>query len=131
MLFPILRDAKQGLDCLRVEVSLDVLVPGRLPLPSPFVLDTGCEVSMVSEDVAVLLGLPASGRAANVSAVLTGGSGRIVPVRFRYAAIPDVEVDTEWVVVGGQTRLRLLALRDILPHFEIRTLNMNLYLLRK
>lgn len=131
MQFPILREAKLGLDCLRVEIPLEVLTGSVNPSPWPFVLDTGCEVSMVSEDEAVALRLPSGGRPTSITAVLTGGAGRIVPVRFRFAAVPDVEIDAEWVVVGGRTNVRLLALRDILPHFEIRTLNMNLYFSRK
>jgi hypothetical protein len=131
MRFPILREPKLGLDCLRIDIPLQVFDQTKWPRNSPFILDTGSEVSMVSEDVAALLNFPGGGRATSITAVITGGAGRSVPVRFRFAGVPDVEIDSEWVVVGGRAEVRLLALRDILPHFEVRTLNMNLYFSRK
>jgi hypothetical protein len=129
--YSIIRESKAGLDCLRVEVRLIVETPTGPARPLEFILDTGTEVSMVSEDVAAALRLPSGGRTSSVTGSTAGGVGRIVPVRFRFAAVPALDIDTEWMVMPGVTDLRLLALRDILPHFEIRTLNANLYFVRK
>lgn len=131
MEFSITREAKLGLDCLRVEILLDVQTGPGDSMEMPFIFDTGCEVSMVSEDVAARLRLPAGGRPAGVIGSTARGTGRIVPVRFHFAAAPDLAIDSEWVVMPGVTNTRLLALRDILPHFEFRTLNMSLYFARK
>jgi hypothetical protein len=129
--YPIIREAKAGLDCLRVEVSIEIETGAGWSRPSMFVFDTGAEVSMVSEDVADRLRFPGGGRTITVSGSTARGVGRIVPVRFRFAAQPDLHIDSEWMVMPGVTDLRLLALRDVLPHFEIRTLNTFLYFLRK
>ena len=128
MQYAIKRAPKLGLDCLRIEIELEVQSHSQA---APFIFDTGCEVSIVSEDVAAFFGLPGGGRPVSVRALIAGGAGRIVPVRFRFADVPGVEIDTEWVVVAGRTNVRLLALRDVLPHFEVRTLNMNLYFVPK
>ena len=130
--FRILREAKSGLDCLRVEIPLEVCTGPTVEVRwLQFILDTGAEVSMVSEDVAAALRLPGGGRTVSVTGSTARGVGRIIPVRFRFAAVPDLSIDSEWMVMPGVTDLRLLALRDVLPHFEIRTLNMSLYFVRK
>lgn len=61
--FPVIRDRKYGVDCLGVELPVEVVGGPRRSPRLPFVLDTGCEITTVSEDVQhparrpVLLGL--------------------------------------------------------------------------
>src|SRR5262245_61096746 len=109
---PIQRLQRQdGLEAIRVEVPLTVLGPPK-PEEQFFIFDTGCEVTMVSEDVATKLGLPAGGRPVNVHGLLGGGSGRLVDVRFRFPKTlsggPGLEVDSTWVVTSGRQNLALL-----------------------
>jgi hypothetical protein len=45
---------RYGLECYRAEVELVCLGPGRPTNPTPFLFDTGADVTTVSEDVAPL-----------------------------------------------------------------------------
>ncbi len=121
---PIEYDQRYGLDVVSVKVSL--VVSGRHgDIEQRFIFDTGCEVTMVSEDVAAALGLPAGGRSVNVSGSTAGGFGRLVDVRFRFPPTPignaGLQVDSTWVVVSGVTGLALLGFMEVHRHFRIHS----------
>lgn len=132
-MYPLIRSVRHGLDCYDIPVKADVLVGG--PMRIELLLDSGCRITTVSEDVAARLGLPAGGRPVTSRGIGGAAAGRLVPVRFRFvfsAGVFGPATDTHWVVVPpGRRSLRLLALRDVLPHFEVRTLNADVYFVRK
>jgi hypothetical protein len=120
-----------SLEAVRVDVPLTVLGPSA-PEPYDFVFDTGCEITMVSEDVATELGLPVGGRTVTVHGLTTGGTRRLVDVRFRFprtvSGSPGLEVSSTWVVISsGRTNLALLGFREVERHFCIRTLEFDMY----
>ncbi len=122
---------RYGLECYRAEVELVRVGPGRPTNPTPFIFDTGAEVTMVSEDIARDLNLPAGGRPVSVAGSVSSGTGRLVPVAFRFAAEPGLTVATEWVVLPGNRKIAILGLRDVLPHFVVRAEDFDLYFIRK
>ncbi len=121
---PIKQDTSYGLDVVRVEVPLAVPGP-RGDRRHEFIFDTGCEITMVSEDIATKLGLPTGGRAVNVTGTTGKGYGRVVDVRFRFPSDPNgklgLDVDSTWVVVAGVTDLALLGFMEVHRHFCIRS----------
>jgi hypothetical protein len=97
----------------------------------PFIFDTGCEITMVSEDVAGALGLPDGGRVVNVKGSVGHGKGRLVEVRFRFPRSANgklgVECMSNWVVVSGARKIALLGFQEVHKHFCIRTLEFDVY----
>ena len=130
---PIKLYQRYGLEALRVVVPLTVHgTRGRRQ--SRFIFDTGCEVTMVSEDVATAMGLPAGGHTVNVSGLTGTGSGRLVDVRFRFPETmsggPGLEVSSTWVVLGGRRNLALLGFQEVHRHFRVWTLEFDMYFIR-
>ena len=120
-----------GLECYRAEVELVRVGPGRPTKRTPFIFDTGAEVTMVSEDVARDLKLPAGGRPVSVTGSVSSGTGRLVPVAFRFAGEPGLTVTTHWVILPGDRKIAILGLRDVLPHFEVRAEDFDMYFIHK
>jgi len=124
---PISQYSRHGLACIRVDVPLTVFDDAGRARTRKFVYDTGCEITMVSEDVAHALGLPPDDGTRQVRTVgaTGGGSGRLVDVRFRFpdtvSGKPGLEVSSTWVVVTGQTQLALLGFQEVHRHFSVRT----------
>lgn len=130
---PIQKVKREGPEAIRVEVPLTVLgLPA--PIKHDFVFDTGCEVTMVSQDVAAELGVPEGGRRLQVHGLVGGGTGRLVNVRFRFPETmigdPGLEVDSIWVVVSGRRNLALLGFQEVHRHFRIWTLEFDMYFIR-
>ncbi len=121
---PIKQDKSYGLDVVRVQVPLAVPGP-RGDRRHEFIFDTGCEITMVSEDIATKLGLPIGGQLVNVTGSTAKGFGRLVDVHFRFPPDPNgkpgLEVDSTWVVVSGVTDLALLGFMEVHRHFCIRS----------
>jgi hypothetical protein len=119
-----------SLDAVLVEVPLTV-VGSSSPEPHDFIFDTGCEITMVSEDVATGLGLPGGGRSVHVRGLTGGGTGRLVDVRFRFpttvSGTPGLEVTSTWVVLSGRRNLALLGFMEVHRHFQIRALEFDMY----
>ena len=122
---------RYGWECYRAEVELFRVGPGGPTRPTPFIFDTGAEVTMVSEDVARDLRLPAGGRPVSVTGSVSSGTGRLVPVTFRFVAEPGLTVTTNWVVLPGNRGIAILGLRDVLPHFAVRAEDFDMYFIRK
>lgn len=119
------------LEASRVDVPLTAFGSSG-PRTQYFVFDTGCEISMVSEDVATKLGLPADRQTVSVTGLAPGGTGRLVDVRFRFpttvSGTPGLEVSSTWVVIStGRPKLALLGFREVERHFCIRTLEFDMY----
>lgn len=72
-----------GRDCSRVDVRLTVVRSGG-EIEHVFRFDTGCDTTMVSEDVATKLGLPAGGVSVPIRGSTGSGAGRLVAVTFRF-----------------------------------------------
>jgi hypothetical protein len=122
---------RYGLECYRAEVGLISLAGGRATRSTPFLFDAGAEVTMVSEDVAGQLRLPPGGRPVSVTGSVGVGAGRLVPNEFRYAGEPGLVLKSHRVVVPGDRGIAILGLRDVLPHFEVRTADFDRYFIRK
>lgn len=89
-----------------------------------FLFDTGCQITTVSEDVAAVLGLPAGGPRLGLGGVTGTGSGRLVPVRFRFPVSPSgpgLVVDSIWIVTSGRTGVALLGFQEVRRHFSIES----------
>jgi hypothetical protein len=121
---PIQQDKRYGLDVIRVLIPLTVR-GAHAEIDQEFTFDTGCEVTMVSEDVATKLGLPSGGRTLKVHGLTGSGTGRLVEVRFRFPPTPTgnlgLQVDSTWVVVSGVTDLALLGFMEVHRHFRIHS----------
>lgn len=128
-----------GLVYARAELTLTVASGGAYP----FLFDTGCAVTTIDESVALSLGLPAGGTPIAVSGATGAGTGRLVPVHFRFPDEVDMtdpagpttraglEVDSQWVVVpSGAKRVALLGFNEVHRHFAIQTDPNHLYLCR-
>ncbi|HYH68020.1 MAG TPA: retropepsin-like aspartic protease, partial [Urbifossiella sp.] len=96
-----------GLVYVKAEVALTFVPTGR---SYPFLVDTGCAVTTIDEAVAATLGLPPGGSPVSVRGATAAGTGRMLPVRFRFSdeiddggtgqlSRPGLEVDSHWVVV--------------------------------
>ena len=129
---PIEPDKRHGLDVVRVKV------PPIVPDPHgdrehEFIFDTGCQITMVSEDVATKLGLPlpSGGPLVNITGSTAKGYGRLVEVRFRFPpdanGKPGLEVDSTWVVVSGATDIALLGFMEVHRHYGIRSQEFNVF----
>lgn len=120
---PILRGSARSVPCSRVEVALTVI--GSLgEVEHTFRFDTGCDVTTVSEDVA--LGLPAGGPPVQLSGSTAAGVGRLVPVTFRFppdgiSGRPRPATTSTWAVVAGRTRLALLNFHEVDVWFYLGT----------
>lgn len=127
---PIRHFSRYGLDCTRIDVILTILT-ARGEINHPFIFDTGCEVTMVSEDVAVALGLPTGGSTVKVKGAAGDGTGRLVKVRFRFPAsdrgVLGLECTSTWVVAAGGKKCALLGLQEVHKHFSVRTLESDAY----
>lgn len=113
-----------GLDFIRVEVPLTVVGGPPGSADHPFVFDTGCAVTTVSEVVAARLGLPAGGVAVNLGGSTARGRGRLVPVRFRFPNSPSgpgLVVSSNWIVTPGRTGVALLRFQEVHRHLQART----------
>ncbi|MCI0702445.1 MAG: retroviral-like aspartic protease family protein [Planctomycetia bacterium] len=125
----------QGQDCARVEVFLTV-IGSNGEVEHPFRFDTGADVTMVSEDVATVLGLPAGGTSVSITGSTGTGTGRLVPVTFRFppdafSGTPEPDVSSMWVVIAGRTQLALLSLQEVHRHFTISTDDEFMYFLKR
>ena len=112
-----------GREYTRVGFPLAVL-DGQEERSHPFLFDTGCAMTTVSEDVAALLGLPAGGTSIGVGAAIGSARGRIVDVDFRFPpdAISEAEDDPDsarWIVVDGRRGVALLCFLDVHRRFTI------------
>jgi hypothetical protein len=127
---PIRLDHRYGLEVVWVEVPLTVR-GSRGALEQQFIFDTGCQITTVSEDVAVRLGLSPGGRAVNMHGLVGGGTGRLVEVQFQFprtvSGTPGVQVTSTWVVLSGARHLALLGFREVERLFCIRTLEFDMY----
>ena len=109
----------------RVDVVLAVQTPGG-EVEQLFRLDSGCDITTVSEDLATALGLPGGGPPVHVTGVGGNTQGRLVDVRYRYPAnefsgVPGKEVDAKWIVVPQGAGIALLSFSEIHQHFTIGT----------
>ena len=122
---PIERVQAGRVACSRVRLELTVVTPageGR----QLFRFDTGADITMVSEDVAVRLGLPPGGALVPISGSTATGVGRLVPVMFRFppdmiSGWPGPAVASTWAVVAGRTRLALVSLHEVDARFYLGT----------
>lgn len=130
---PIRHYPQYGLTCARIDVPLTV-VTDQGEAERFFTFDTACEVTMVSEDVAAELGLPAGGRPVGVLGSTSSGSGRLVDVRFRFPTTssggPGLEVESTWVVVSGRRNLALLGFQEVHRHFQLKLFEFEAYFIR-
>lgn len=116
-------------------IFVPLSVPTRIDLnePYPFIFDTGCEITMVSEDVAALLGLPPDdgSRRTRVTGSTGMSGGRLVDVSFRFpttvSGTPGLEVSSTWVVVTGPTDLALLGFQEVHRYFSVKTYEFDVY----
>jgi hypothetical protein len=116
---------RSGHEFARIHIALTVL-GGKEVLPHPFLFDTGCAMTTVSEDIAELLGLPAGGSPITVGAAIGSGAGRVIEVQFRFppdaiSELDDEPVSSSWLVIGGRTNIALLCLLDVHKQFTIST----------
>ena len=104
--------------------------------PRSFVFDSGCGLTTVSEDVAASIQLPTGGQPIPVSSAIGGGTGRLVPVSFRFppdsisGEVSDL-IDSSWVVISGRTKLALLGLQEVHRHFTISTDDDSMYFMNR
>ncbi len=118
-----------GRDTYIIELFLDVWTGTDYGRSTPFLLDTGAEVTTLTAAMARELGLSTvGGRRVNVR----GASGKIaeilIPFRFRFTAWPDLEItDSVCVVVPGEKEGGFLGLRDIHPRLEFFKLGTDLF----
>jgi hypothetical protein len=127
---PILQHKRYGLDSIRVDVEITV-ISHSAEFRYYFVYDTGCEITMVSEDVAVRLGLPRGGKIVKIKGSTGTVKGRLVDVRFRFPKTfngdPGLECDSTWVVITGMKGIALLGFQEVHRHFSIRALEFDMY----
>src|SRR5580658_478318 len=101
---PIVQYKRYGLDAVRVDVELAVISSSK-ELKYYFVFDTGCQITMVSEDVAARLGLRRGGKSVKVQGSTGSVRGRLVDVRFRFPNTLNgdrgLECSSTWVVISG------------------------------
>jgi hypothetical protein len=62
---------------------------------------------------------------------VSSGTGRLIPVEFRFAGERGLVINSQWVVVPGDREIAILGLRDVLPYFEVLTEDYDLYFRRK
>lgn len=122
---PIQQPVYNGRRCTHVFVPLTVISQGG-GITHPFRFDTGCDITMVSEDVAAMLGLPAGGTPIRVRSLLATGVGRLVPVTFRFppdgfSGSPGPNLSSMWVVVAGRTNVALLSCHEIHERYFLGT----------
>jgi hypothetical protein len=125
----------QGQDCSRVEVFLTVNGSNG-EVEHLFRFDSGADVTMVSEDVAAVLGLPAGGTPVSITGSTGTGTGRLVSVTFRFppdavGGTPEPEVSSTGVVISGRTQLALLSLQEVHRHFTISTDDEFMYFMKR
>jgi hypothetical protein len=128
---PVRPFRRAGRDCSRVDVPLFVASAGT-EIGHTFRLDTGADITTVSEDVAVKLGLATTGSSIPFAGVSGGGAGQMVAVSFRFppddiSGNPDPLRSSVWVVVTGRTGLALLSLQDVHEHFALGTDDTHMY----
>lgn len=114
---PVQSFRRYGRVCARVDVPLTVIGSAG-EVDQPFRFDTGCEITMVSEDVAAALGLPAGGTPVAITGSTGTATGRLVPVTFRFppdalSGLPAADVSSVWIVTAARTQLCLLGLQDV------------------
>ncbi len=124
-----------GRDVARVDIPLTVGGLGG-GVEHPFRLDTGCDTTMVSEDVAIKLGLPAGGASVWIRGSTGSAPGRLVPVTFRFppdeiSGLPEPSVNSTWIVTTGQTDLALLSLHEVHSQFSIGTDDAYMYFAKR
>jgi Aspartyl protease len=131
---PIKQIARYGsLLTAHVKVPLLVYGTGGITRSREFIFDTGCEVTMVSEDVAAQLRLPPDDgtRRVHITSTTGFGGGRLVDVRFRFpitvSGTPGLEVTSTWVVLSGRTDLALLGFQEVHRHFSVKTFEFDVY----
>ena len=126
---------RQRFDLAVVWIRVPLTVTGRHgAITQPFLFDTGCQITTVSEDVAEVLGLPSGGRPVTMRGATAGGSGRLVDVRFRFPNTPNneagLEVDSTWVVTSGQRGVALLGFMEVHRHFQLKLFEFDAYFIR-
>jgi hypothetical protein len=97
-----------------------------------FRFDTGCDTTMVSEDVAAVLGVPAGGTPVGIRGSTGTASGRLVAVTFRFppdeiGGLAGPVLSSTWIVVATGTNLALLSLHEVLSRFYISTDDTDMY----
>jgi len=103
-----------------VEVELVCVGPGAPDESTPFLFDTAASFTLVSEDIAQVLRLPAHGESISIRGIGGRVEGQLVPVAFRFTKEPNLSliVKTHWVILPpGTTGIKILALRDVLPTY--------------
>lgn len=127
---PIRQDTRYGLPVVRVDVPLAVFGT-RGTVEHPFIFDTGCEITTVSEDIAAKLGLPPGGRDVGMHGLSGSATGRLVDVRFRFprtvSGTEGLIVDSTWVVTSARLGLALLGFMEVHQHFQMRTFEFDTY----
>jgi hypothetical protein len=128
---PILTIQRYGRACSQVDVPPTVIGTGS-ERSHTFRFDTGCDITMVSEDVATLLGLPAGGTPVHVRGSTASGAGRLVTVVFRFppdavSGSPGPALCSMWVVVAGRTNVALLSFHEVHEHYFLGTDDTDMY----
>lgn len=132
---PIRISRHRGQSIARVDVTLTILAPSG-DFRRPFLFDSGCGLTTVSEDVAAAIHLPAGGQLIAVSSAVGTGTGRLVPVSFRFppdsiSGVVGDPVDSMWVVISGRTKLALLGLHEVHLHYTISTDDDTMYFMSR
>lgn len=122
---PIQQFVSSNRVCSRVVIPLTVSSPAG-EVTRFFRFDTGCDITMVSEDVATQLGLPAGGPPVHVTGSTASCVGRAVDVEFRFppdeiSGLPGPLISSTWVVIAGRTLLALVSFHELHTHFYIGT----------
>jgi hypothetical protein len=128
---PILTIQRYGRACSQVDVPLTVIGAGG-ERSRAFHFDTGCDITMVSEDMAALVGLPAGGTPVHIRGSTASGAGRLVPVTFRFppdavSGSPGPDISPRWVVVAGRTNVALLNFHEVHEHYFLGTDDTDMY----
>jgi hypothetical protein len=127
----IWRGRASGVEVARIEFPLTVLSPNG-EVEVVFRLDTGADITTISEDVATACAIPAGGTPVPVAGVGGQANGRLVDIRVRFP--PDeisgrdgLEADCRCVVIPNRTDTALLSLADVHRHFSIGTDDLTMY----
>jgi Aspartyl protease len=127
---PIRQDARYGMPVVRVDVPLAVSGTRGI-VEHPFIFDTGCEITTVSEDIASKLGLQLGGRDVGMHGLSGSATGRLVDVRFRFprtvSGTEGLAVESTWVVTSARPGLALLGFMEVHRHFQMRTFEFDTY----
>jgi hypothetical protein len=120
-----------GQACSRIRVPLTVIGSAG-EVDRLFRFDSGCDITTVSEDVAILLGLPVGGRAIGIRGSTGTAVGRLVPATFRFppdevSGLPERNVSSTWMVVAAGANVALLSLHEVHSRFYLGTDDTDMY----